>query len=538
MGGKFNKVSIKSAAFSPVASTEKATTALGGKGFLRDEKSELYLLGVANMVGEETFHEKADDRDDRFSKLVRSVSLVDMEWLTGFGGWLRSDVGMRTAPLVLAAIAVQERIRKGLHVGNADLIDAVLQRADEPGEFIAYWRHSFGRALPKAVKKGVGRAVTRLYNERSYLRWDSSASAYHFADVVDIVCPTPKAEWQNALFRFLLDQRHHGDGRVGEYLSVLDTNAVWKASLASAKTKNEFEALISGDIIRDAGLKWENVLSAMGSKVDKAKLWEAMIPHMSYFALIRNLRNFDQAGVSDEVAEKVAVKLADADEVRGSKIFPMSIHAAYRSAPSLRWGWALERALKHSLANVPVLKGRTLILVDTSTSMQDTFSRDGSVKRWDAAVLFGLALAERCEAVDVVSYSSAQYYRNDPKGTRTKVFTLNRGEGLLKGITRWNDTGFFLGGGTDTTGAVRQHFDRHDRVIILTDEQAGSDPQATSDAIPKSVPLHTMNLAGYRVGHGESGVRNRHVYGGLTDKMFVSIARIEAGMSTGWPWEK
>lgn len=536
--GKLNKVSLKSATFSPVRSTERAETAMGGKGFLRDEKSELYLLGVTNMVGEDSFHEKADERDDRFIRLVREIAVSDMEWLTGFAGWLRGDVGMRTAPLVMAAVAVQERLRKGLHTGNADLIDSVLQRADEPGEFIAYWRFSFGRTLPKAVKKGVARAVTRLYNERSYLRWDSGSAAYHFADIVDIVCPTPKAEWQSAFFRYLLDQRHHGDGRAGEHLSVLDTNAVWRRSLAEAKTKRDYEALISDDFIRDAGLKWENVLSALVPHVSKKKLWEAMIPHMSYIALLRNLRNFDEAGVSDEVAEKVAAKLGDHGDVTGSGIFPMSIHAAYRSAPSLRWGWALEKALKHSLSNIPVFKGRTLILVDTSTSMNDSFSKDGSVKRWDAAVLFGLALAGRCETVDVVSYSSAQMYVYDKPGTKTKVFTLNKGEGLLKGIARWNDTGYFLGGGTDTTGAVRQHFDRHDRVVIITDEQAGSDPQATSDAIPKSVPMHTLNLAGYRVGHGESGVRNRHVYGGLTDKMFVSLARVEASASTGWPWEK
>src|SRR5688572_26681062 len=536
--GKMNKVNLKAAVFSPVRSTEKARTALGGQGFLRDEKSELYLLGVTNMVGEETFHEKADARDDRFSALVRKVAVSDVAWLTGFAGWLRSDVGMRTGPLVLAAIAVQERIRKNLHAGNADLIDSVLQRADEPGEFVAYWRHSFGRKLPKAVKKGVARAVTRLYNERSYLRWDSSSNAYRFADIVDLVGPTPKTEWQSALFRYLLDQRHHGDGRFGEYLSVLDANSVWRTALAEAKTRRDYEALLSGGIIGDAGLKWENVLSALGDKLDKKTLWEAMIPHMSYTALIRNLRNFDQAGVSDEVAEKVAAKLSDHAEVTGSKTFPMAIHAAYRSAPSLRWGWALEKALKHSLTNVPVLKGRTLVLVDTSSSMDEPFSKDGTVKRWDAAVLFGLALGERCEDADVVSYSSAQMYYHDPKGANTKVFHLNRGEGLLKGISRWSDTGFFLGGGTDTTGAVRRHFNAHDRVVIITDEQAGSDPQATSDAIPKSVPMHTLNLAGYRVGHGESGVRNRHTYGGLTDKMFVSIARVEAGESTGWPWEK
>ena len=51
-----------------------------------------------------------------------------------------------------------------------------------------------------------------------------------------------------------------------------------------------------------AGMTWEDVLSLAGSTVDKAALWTALIPSMGYMALLRNLRNFDEAGVPDEVA--------------------------------------------------------------------------------------------------------------------------------------------------------------------------------------------------------------------------------------------
>ena len=68
----------------------------------------------------------------------------------------------------------------------------------------------------------------------------------------------------------------------------------------------------------------------------------------------------------------------------------------------------LEQALGHSLANVPSLGGRTLVLVDTSWSMHDAFSKDGTLKRWDAAVIFGVALALRCASADVVSFASTR----------------------------------------------------------------------------------------------------------------------------------
>lgn len=37
-------------------------------------------------------------------------------------------------------------------------------------------------------------------------------------------------------------------------------------------------------------------------------------------------------------------------------------------------------------------------------------------------------------------------------------------------------------------------------------------------------------------GHGESGVRNRHTFGGLTDAAFRMIPLLEAGRNAAWPW--
>ena len=39
-------------------------------------------------------------------------------------------------------------------------------------------------------------------------------------------------------------------------------------------------------------MTWEDVLSLAGSVVDKAKLWEALIPSMGFMALLRNVPEF------------------------------------------------------------------------------------------------------------------------------------------------------------------------------------------------------------------------------------------------------
>jgi hypothetical protein len=78
----------------------------------------------------------------------------------------------------------------------------------------------------------------------------------------------------------------------------------------------------------------------------------------------------------------------------------------------------------------------------------------------------------------------------------------------------------------------------HDRVVIVTDEQAwldarGSDP---TRVVPSTVPVYTWNLAGYRFGHGRSGGGARHTFGGLTDAGYGLIPLLEAGRDGDWPF--
>lgn len=554
---KFNIPAAKAAVFSPVT-TERVPSGLtheGGSGYARDTRSELFLLAVTNMVGEHTFYESADKRDTRYAELVARAAVEHPDWTARFLHWLRTDGNMRTASLVGAAEYVRARLAASgtgparkhetadpagrfegdnlsySTISNRAVIDSVLQRADEPGELLAYWTSVHGRAVPKPIKRGIADAATRMYDERAFLKWDSGSRGFRFADVLDLAHPSPLAAWQGDLFSYILDDRHsRGTVPNPETLPTLARRAAFPELMA-----NRPEILLDPDELRRAGFTWEAALSMAGDKVDRAKLWEALIPSMGYMALLRNLRNFDQAGVPDEVAEQVCARLADPAQVARSRQFPMRFLSAYNAAPSLRWGHALDKALTASLANVPALPGRTLVLVDTSSSMNETFSKDGTLRRWDAAAVFSIAVGARCEYADVVSFSSAQRYFNDPAGARTKVFPLTRGESLLRSVDRWKNDGYFLGGGTDTPGAIRAHLRPgfHDRLLIVTDEQTTG---RVDGGVPAALPMYTWNLAGYRMGHAPSGVANRHTFGGLTDAAFRMVPLLEAGRTADWPF--
>lgn len=521
---KFNSRLARLTGTSAIRTVERATgvTYEGAPGYARDPKSELFLLAVNSMVGEDTFYERASDRDARLCELVARVAVEDFEWTLRFVGWLRTGALLRSVATVAAAEAVRARLDAGEAGGNRALVRAVLARADEPGEFLAYWTSRYGRRLPQPVKRGLADAVARLYSERSLAKHDSDAHAYRFADVIELTHPVPRDPQQAALFRYALDRRHDRPfGAPAELptlvarerllaLPVEDRRAVLAGSLGEP-----------GDVLASAGMTWESLAGWLQGPMDSVA-WEAVVPAMSYMALLRNLRNFDEARVSNKIAEQVAHRLADADEVARSRQLPLRFLSAYRAAPSLRWSWSLEQALQASLANVPALPGRTLVLVDRSGSMFAPMSGRSKATRADAAAVFGTALAVRAQAADLVEF-----------GTSSRVVRVARGASVLAVADRFGNLG-----GTNTADAVRRHFAGHDRVVLVTDEQTwagrrGADPTA---AVPGRVPVYTFNVAGYRYGYGPSGVGNRHTFGGLTDQAFAAITLLESGRDADWPF--
>lgn len=522
---RFNTRLIRPRFTSPVKSTGRtARNHQGAVGHLRDSRSELFLLAVANFVSQQTFHEGGGERDSRFAALVRKLAVEDPEWTAGLLRWLRREGQMRTASIVGAAEYVKARLDAGAVDGpsNRQVVDSVLLRADEPGELLGYWTSQYGRAVPKPVKRGIADAVRRLYSGKALLKYDTASKGYRFGDILNLVhaAPDPAKAWQGELFRYALDRRHHPEDAVPPVSNR--TLTAHRALMELPVT--ERRAVVTGpggaDRLAAAGMTWEALAGWLQGPMD-APVWEAVIPSMGAMALVRNLRNFDEAGVSDAVAAGVAAKISDPVAVEASRQFPFRYLAAYQHAPSLRWAYPLEQALGHSLANIPALPGRTLILVDRSGSMWSPLSDRSQLNRADAAAVFGAALALRASDADLVEF-----------GTSSAPVAHRRGESVLKILERFHSLG-----GTNTVEAVRRHYRKHDRVLIVTDEQASFTHHGDATAgIPPSVPVYTWNLAGYRIGHGPSGSDNRHTFGGLSDAAFRMVSLLEAGRSADWPW--
>lgn len=515
---RFN-TAVKTGVRSPIITTTAATTALGGQGYERDAKSELFLLAVSNMVNPNgAFHESSADRDARYSTLIAQCA-SDTKWFTGFLDFLRNTANMRSASIIAAADAVKARLAAGINGGNREMIASVLQRADEPGELLAYWTSTHGRNVPSAVKRGISDALDRLYTERSYLKWDSESRGFRFADVLQVVHPKTAVGWRNDLYKFMLDNRYQDAAAIPESLTTIRA----RADLMALPVP-ERRAVTSGQL-QEAGMTWESLAGWLQGPMDTAA-WEAAIPSMGYMALLRNLRNFDQAGIGKAARREVEDRLTDPEQVAKSRQLPMRFLSAYRatrdSGTVTAWGPVIEEALNLSLANVPKLTGRTLVLVDVSGSMFYSNLSDRSGLRFvDAAAVFGAAIARRCDRADLFTFDYS-----------LRKFEFGPADSLLPLSDRLASSG---GGGTATAQAIQASYGGHDRIVIVTDEQAASGVDPVLDRI--NVPTYTWNLAGYKVAQGRSGSRKRHTFGGLSDSAFRMIPLIEAGEHQAWPWE-
>jgi hypothetical protein len=552
--GRFNTkgaVLSRAGVKSPVKTRTTPTlrTHEGAPAFERDTRGEAFTLGVSYLVGENTFYESAADRAKRFNALIAACAINDPTWTVGFLGYLRNEAYIRTASIQGAmegiharlcdADSVKDDARYNMAGYNRLMADIVCQRADEPGEALSYWLSNYGKPLPMPLKRGLGDAARRLWNEYTFLKYDTKSHGVSFGDFIELTHVKPSDDRQSALFSLAVAQAHGNtdDNAVAIWLTMVHAQRVLRGA-----AEVDAKVLLNTEHLKTAGMTWEDALSLAGSRVPKKKLWEAMIPSMGYMALLRNLRNFDEAGISQQFIEMVAARLSDPGEVAKSKQFPYRFLSAFENVHSLNWGPALEAGLKYSLANIPELKGSTDVLVDTSASMGGAMSSKSSMSYAKAAAVFGTALAVKNPGkVRLIGFANGTFEHSVPKGSSVLVASD-------KFIRRIGEVGH----GTEISQSIRTTYNGADRVVIITDEQAFADSQygyqygrgfdsyakqtPVTDSIPADKWLYGFNIGGYKPSMMESGKGKRVSIGGLNDGTFRWMEAVESGHSQAWPW--
>jgi len=384
-------------------------------------EQELRRSVLACLLWESQFYEDGVEIAGRIRELVPQV---DGARVAGLAVEARGAMKLRHAPLLL----VREMARHASHRSLvASTLVRVIQRADELAEFVAiYWAE--GRApLSGQVKKGLAAAFPK-FDEYALAKYDR-VGPVRLRDVLFLSHAKPRDEAQAALWKGLID-----------------------GTLATPDT-------------------WEVALSAGG---DKRASWERLLAErkLGALALLRNLRNMKDAGVSESlVFEALAGMKTD-------RVLPFRFIAAARHAP--QWEEALGAAMFRSVEGREKLRGHTALVVDVSGSMLTALSGRSEMQRTDAA--YGLAILLREIADKVTLYTFSDDLKQVP---------ARRGFALRDALDQSQPHG-----STQLGQSLAKIREQYDRVIVITDEQA-------HDRVPAPKGRgYMINVASYRNGVG------------------------------------
>ena len=377
---------------------------------------------LACLLWESEFYESGQTIGDRITALAAQVKPQD---LAALAVEARSVHNLRHVPLLLTA-----ELAKHGGPSVAPTITQVIQRADEIAEFLTiYWRKG-KTPIAKQVKKGLAAAFQK-FNAYALAKYDRE-KAIRLRDVLFMVHAKPKDETQAELWKQLVDGT----------LPAPDT--------------------------------WEVALSAGG---DKRETFERMLREntLGYLALLRNLRNMVEAGVDEGLVRDAILARKGAQ-----RVLPFRYVAAARACP--RFEPAIDQALSEAIADLPVLAGKTAVLVDVSGSMRDRLSSRSDLTRMDAAA----ALASLIHGDVRVFTFSENVVEVPPRRGMAGVDAIMRSQPHL---------GTQLAGAVD---AINREV-KHERLIVITDEQSTS-YRRTPD--PVASKAYMINVASNKNGVG------------------------------------
>jgi len=267
------------------------------------------------------------------------------------------------------------------------------------------------------------------------------------------------------------------------------------------------------DAILEAKLPWEPVVSRFGSTKE---VWEFLIENglVGYMAMLRNLRNFEQANISDDHWKMVRHVLVDG--AGNARQLPFRYVSAYFSVSGKKARTIVAEALEAVVRTGHGFDGSTAVLVDVSVSMDTSVSRDSVITiRAAAATLAGI-IAKSGDA-DIICFSDrADEFQYDG---------LMPVMSIVEKILNWDS------GGTYAEKAIEILGKHYDRVIMLSDMQTyGNSVQDALNQYEKKygkTRYYSVNMAVYEVTPVTDRYEGITLMGGWSEKILDYVKEIE-----------
>jgi hypothetical protein len=392
------------------------------------------------------YYEKGDTTKDR---LVELIGKVDPLFAAKAAVFARNEFGLRSISHV-AAGEIVNRV-KG-ETWTKDFVSAVVRRADDMTEILAYYLGKYGKPVPNSLKKGLARAIGR-FDAYQLAKYKGAGKAISMVDVVNIVHPVPTERNKQALQQLIN--------------GTLVSTDTWEAKLSEAG-------------------KSENAADA------KAEAWQELLQSgkIGYFALLRNLRNISQQAPA--LIPRAAELLTNEVAIRKSLVMPFRFTTAYSEVSHLdrRLAVGLSKAIDISCANVPALPN-SLVVIDYSSSMGE-----GVDSAKGKGTLLGAILAKASNADVMIFGDTAAYLPYNPLDSTMTMFEQfmrhnQGGWGYRPTAVSKREGLIHVGHGTSFNAIFEKAKSAYDRIFIFSDMQGW---------VGYGAP--TQSFKGYKKRHG------------------------------------
>jgi 60 kDa SS-A/Ro ribonucleoprotein len=332
--------------------TKPVFTHEGGKAKRINDEQALRRSVMSCLLWEKEAYESGESIADRITSLA---SKVKPHVVANIAIEAREKFKLRHVPLLIVREMARLQSHKSL---VAETLSRVIQRADELTEFCAIWQKGETRPLSKTLSKQAQKGLAsafRKFNEYGLAKYNRDG-AIKLRDVLFLSHAKPQDPEQDALWKRLINNE-------------LVTPDTWEVEISASKDKKE---------------SWTRLL-----KDNK----------LGALALLRNLRNLDQAGVETSLVKE------SLRSMKTERVLPFRFIAAARHATQLEP--ELESAMFRCLEGSKVIKGKTVLLVDVSGSMSGALSSKSDLTRLEAAYGLAMLLREVCEDVVIYSFSES-----------------------------------------------------------------------------------------------------------------------------------
>lgn len=398
---KFNKTKT--------VAVPNTSTYEGGAAFSKTLEEDWLNNLFSNML-ENRFYESGDEQINRYIDLTsQMLEKYGPKFVGRAAYFARNTLGMRSISQLTAAMLNPVQFE-----GKRDFFKNYMKRPDDVSEIFAIVE-SLGDKRSHALVRGAGDYISGL----SAYQMDKYAMRRKNWSMIDLINVT------------------HAKGDVVDkfYNGVLEKADTWEQKISASKDEDEKNA------------NWREL-------VESGKL--------GYLALIRNLNNILNADVDEDLIVNYLVpQLTNADKIHKSFVFPYQIYTAYKNLEvrEVNTCFALDKAFRESVKNVPGLDGTSLVVLDVSGSMEDRISGRSNMTIKEVCACYAAAIYLSNPGSDFIKF-----------GNDAKQCHYNRLDSVFVLIEKMQENDG-CGYGTNIFPVWKMLYQHYDRVFLFSDMQ-------------------------------------------------------------------